>query len=1002
LTGGLGTISASGSIVVAVNTVVLSSLAGTNAQTKCFNSAITDIIYTTTGATGATFSGLPAGVTGSWSANTITISGTPKVSGTFNYTVTLTGGCGSITAIGSIQVNVNTVILSSAFGTDSQIKCINTAIENIIYTTTGATGATFSGLPAGVTGSWSANTITISGTPTVSGKFNYTITLTGGCGSITVIGIINVSLGNTVTLSSNAETNAQTVCINSAILDITYTTTGAIDATFSGLPTGVTGIWNMNTVTISGTPTVSGSFNYTVILIGGCANITATGSIIVNPATGLTSFTSGATNVCEKSNIITYTATALHSTSLSYSVIPDTAGVIDASTGVMKWDSAYFGTATITATAIGTCGITNADRIVVVTKLPDAGAGVSRLNCSNANTSIGLPTVIGNTYNWSSFPIGFTSTKANPDVMPLVATTYSVVETNTATGCHNTNSVTISVNELPTITTQPSNQVVCQGSTVSFSVVAKGTGIAYQWKKGKMDLLDTGSISGSTSKVLTINPVNNSDTATNYHVVINGTCSPNDTSAYASLVIHTAPSIVIQPSNQTVCIGSLVSFSVSAKGTELNYQWRKGETNINNGASITGANSEMLTINHVTLSDTATNYNVVVSGTCSPSVNSIFVSLVNTSPSITKQSANQSICVGNSASFSVDANGMDLSYQWRKGTSNLVNGKNIFGATSDMLMIDSVNIADTAFNYNVVVTGTCLPSIVSDNISLIVKAVPHITSEPINQIVCEGTPASFSVAAIETNLIYQWRKGSVYLFNGLGISGANSSILTIDSVNNSNVASDYNVVLVENGICSSYSTKTSLGVNGSPSIIIEPSNQTGCAGLSTVRFSVAATGLGLSYQWRIGEINIINGGTISGATSDTLIISPVTIADTASNYNVVVSGMCSPASNSINVSLCECTVTGINNIDATNGNKVVTIYPNPFVSSINIAVNDASQVNNCQLKIFNVFGALITNTILTNQITSLEMNNFPSGIYFYKVIVNGKSIQSGKLISSQK
>ncbi|MQP53850.1 peptidase S8/S53 subtilisin kexin sedolisin, partial [Flavobacterium sp. LMO9] len=69
--------------VTPLNTIA----SGTN-QTVCINSAITNITLATTGATGATFAGLPAGVTGSWSGNVATISGTPTVSGTFNYTVT--------------------------------------------------------------------------------------------------------------------------------------------------------------------------------------------------------------------------------------------------------------------------------------------------------------------------------------------------------------------------------------------------------------------------------------------------------------------------------------------------------------------------------------------------------------------------------------------------------------------------------------------------------------------------------------------------------------------------------------------------------------------------------------------------------------------------------------------------------------------------------------------------------------------------------------------------
>ncbi|MDP5049466.1 MAG: fibrobacter succinogenes major paralogous domain-containing protein, partial [Saprospiraceae bacterium] len=49
--------------------------------------------------------GLPSGVTAAWSANVITISGTPTAAGTFNYTIPLTGGCGTMSATGTITVN---------------------------------------------------------------------------------------------------------------------------------------------------------------------------------------------------------------------------------------------------------------------------------------------------------------------------------------------------------------------------------------------------------------------------------------------------------------------------------------------------------------------------------------------------------------------------------------------------------------------------------------------------------------------------------------------------------------------------------------------------------------------------------------------------------------------------------------------------------------------------------------------------------------------------------
>ena len=290
-------VSSASVISTVTNSIVLSSAAGTNSQSLCNNVPITNITYATTGATGATFTGLPQGVSGTWSNNVATISGTPTQAGTFNYTVTLVGGCNPTTAQGTLVVNLtnNTIALTSAVGTNKQSSCKNSTITNITYATTGATNATVTGLPAGVTGSWGNNTVTISGTPVpTSGTFNYTVTLTGGCGTITANGSITINANavpsvpytltgdgcanNRTTLSSTNTFNTYTWFLNGSEIPNsnikTYSPTAAGNyyvRVFNGTCYGTSSDITINTCGITQTGQMSAT-TYMINTLGGAAN----------------------------------------------------------------------------------------------------------------------------------------------------------------------------------------------------------------------------------------------------------------------------------------------------------------------------------------------------------------------------------------------------------------------------------------------------------------------------------------------------------------------------------------------------------------------------------------------------------------------------------------------------------------------------------------------------------------------------------------------------------
>ncbi|MGP8215229.1 MAG: ice-binding family protein [Bacteroidia bacterium] len=97
-----------------------------------------------------------------------------------------------------------------------------------------------------------------------------------------------------------------------------------------------------------------------------------------------------------------------------------------------------------------------------------------------------------------------------------------------------------------------------------------------------------------------------------------------------------------------------------------------------------------------------------------------------------------------------------------------------------------------------------------------------------------------------------------------------------------------------------------------------------------------------------------------------------------------------------------CTPLGITDVVAGNKNGAVTIYPNPFKASINITINDISQKDGYELKVFNVLGKEVISRIITGQTTTIGTSILPPGVYLYQVIDNNNTlIQSGKLISIQ-
>jgi hypothetical protein len=720
----------------------------------------------------------------------------------------------------------------------------------------------------------------------------------------------------------------------SAVGPVSQTVCPGDSATFSTVASG-TGpysyAWLKNNVAISGQTnssltlynvSASDAATYSVIVGGAMGRITNSATLTVN--TPVTATPLNNVVVCPGNNAV-FSTVASGTGPFSYVWLKN-GNVISAQTGnSLTLNNVSTGdTATYSVILSGACGsLTNSATLTVNVPVTVTVPPVSQTTVVGSNVTFSVTaTGTGLNYQWlfGGSVIGTASSLTLNNVTTGQAGVYTVIVSGV---CGNvTNSATLTVNVPVTVTVPPVNQTTVVGSNVTFSVTATGTGLSYQWLFG-------GSVIGTASS-LTLNNVTTGQAGV-YTVIVSGVCGSVTNSA--TLTVNVPVSVTVPPVNQTTVVGSNVTFSVTATGTGLSYQWLFGGSVIGTASS--------LTLNNVTTGQAGV-YTVIVSGVCGSVTNSATLT-VNVPVSVQTPPADQTVCLGDIAVFNVTATGTDLSYQWWQGTNLLA------GQTNSNLELSDVT-ADEAGTYSVIVNGAC-GSVTN---SAILTVNTPVTATPLNNMVlCPGDNAVFNTVASGTGpFSYVWLK------NGTLISGQNDSSLTLNNVSASDAAT-YSVIV--SGVCGSVTNSATLTVNVPVTVTVPPVSQTTVVG-SNVTFSVTATGTGLSYQW-------LFGGSVIG-TASSLTLNNVTTGQ-AGVYTVIVSGVCGSVTNSATLTV---------NVPVT-----VTVPPVNQTTVVGSNVTFSVTATGTGLSYQWLFGGSVIGTA-----SSLTLNNVTTGqAGVYTVIVSG-------------
>ncbi len=639
------------------------------------------------------YSGTGATITGTGNSVSISFS-LAATSGTLS--VTASNGCGT-SAARTLAITVNAVpsiTLTSPLGSNIQTVCQNTALTNITYSIGGtATGASVTGLPAGVSGAFNTGIFTISGTPTASGIFNFTVSTTGGiCTPATATGTITV---NALPVPALASSDADNIFCSGT--PVTFTASGGTRYDFR---VG-------STVVQSGTTTTyqtSALTNLQVVSVvvynaAGCSAASAGITNYVNPAPALVTTSQPACSPDYSTYSMQVYSNGTVTSSSPASVVTPLAGNYWSITNIPAGTNIVL-TSTSVAACTTTLSVTAPNCSCPVINPPVSGGDKSY--CSGASIPPLTATVgTGQTIDWYNAATGGTPLRSGSlSYTPAAAGTYYAQAREIISGCTSTTrtAIILTMNPLPvpTLSSSDADNIFCAGTSVTFTA---GGGTTYNFR------VDGNSVQSGNSNTYTTTTLTNGQAVS--VVVTNASgCSAISSSITNTVNATPIPVLTSSDADNIICEGAPVTFT-SANG--INYNFMVDGSSVQMGTSATYTTNTLT--NGQKVSVTVTNANGC-QATSSEITNTINPAPL---PTLTSSDADNVFCSGTGITFTA---GGGSSYNFRVNGTSVQNGTlNTYltstltnGQVVDVIVSNTAGCSDTAAG----ITNTVYPQPVAN------------------------------------------------------------------------------------------------------------------------------------------------------------------------------------------------------------------------------------------------------------------------------------------------
>ncbi len=593
------------------------------------------------------------------------------------------------------------------------------------------------------------------------------------------------------------------------------------------------------------------------------------------------------------------------------------------------------GNYTLTTTSTNSCVISIPALYYTLTQTTTASPTVS-IAATNDSICVGNTATLtasgADTYTWSTSAI-----TNSISVSPPTSATYTIIGTDTTTGCSGSAMQIIHVN---TISIQATNNPVCIGTTATLTANGANT---YTWSS------NAGS---ATTNTVSVSPTSN----TTY--TITGKDTTNGCTSTSNQIVYVATNVGIQNPNPSICEGTTTSLTASGASS---YTWSTGDT----------------TANIIITPTITTSYMVIGTNAC---VNTGTTSVtVFPAPTLTVNSS--SICEGITATLTVSGAN---TYTWNTGATTATimvtptvtttytvigTGTNTCNNTTTAMVVVPVNPAplicmvttDSASNYgynniywdkteynNVDSFIVYRYDIISTNYLCIGAVSKDSLSEFKDTVFSTGGPNG-------GNPLYSNWKYTLAIRDTCGNISAQSPYHQSMFVQESGANFSWNAYTIETGQVNpvtGYSFLRDDNNTGNWHVLINT------AGLSSTDPNYASYPNG---NWRVDALGFNCTPTYRLTGNN----------NTMSSYLKSHSNTIKPAT------------TGIKEL--LGSNNQITIYPNPTNGNFSIETNATTKQT---MQLFDVNGKMVLSQLINGK-TTIDASILTEGVYNISIISNG-------------